>query len=287
MAVDQQQLEAPFKKLQKRLRKFPREPLPEMVHKLRTRTRLVETALETLAPDGRCDQRLLKRLKRVRKRAGKVRDMDVLSAYLRGLDVSDAETDCIVLLTEHLGGERSHHAGKLRKEIGRSSPKLRRDLRTCAREISRALSNTDNKDSDQELNPVTEAMSEAMRASAELTAPRLGRGNLHEYRLTIKKLLNVLRMAKEEQQDHKLIQDLKRVKDTIGEWHDWQVLEQIAEQVLDHNRCKLKARLRATVRQKYQKALSVTNAVKARYFSEPRETSRPSPVLKASIGIAA
>jgi CHAD domain-containing protein len=287
MAVDQQALEAPFRKLRKRLKKFPQEPLPDVVHKLRTRTRRVEAALETLAPNSRCDQRLLKGLKRVRKRAGKVRDMDVLTAYLRDLNVSDSENDCIVLLTEHLGGTRSRQAVKLRKDIRKTSSKLRRDLRTCASEITRAVSNTGNRNSGQGPDPVTEAMSEAMRASAELAAPRLGRGNLHEYRLTIKKLLNVLRMAREEQQDQKLVEELNRVKDSIGEWHDWQVLEQIAEQVIQHNRCKLQARLRATVRERYQKALSITNAVKARYFNEPRVTVRPSPVLKAMIGIAA
>jgi CHAD domain-containing protein len=290
VALDQKQLESLFKKLRNRLKKFPRQPAPKQVHKLRTRSRRVEAALEALSPDGKGGQkRLLKVLDRVRKRAGKVRDMDVLTSYLTGRKVPESENDCLVVLIEHLGAERSRQAGKLRKAIKQDGVELRRHLRKYAQKIARMAAHADGGTSGREPDPVAHAITEAVQTSSDLAAPRLGPANLHQYRLTVKRLVNVLEMAKDEDQDRRLVTDLKRVKDAIGEWHDWQVLEEIAGNVLDHNGCRLQSLLRATVRQKYQEALSTANAVKVQYFpaAERARTQSSRPVMNAALRIAA
>ena len=82
MALDVDRLQKPVRQLRKFIKKMPRRPTPDQVHDLRTNTRRIEASMEALALDSkRQGQRLLKYLARVRKRAGKVRDMDVLTGF--------------------------------------------------------------------------------------------------------------------------------------------------------------------------------------------------------------
>src|SRR5256885_13729874 len=82
MALDSDQVQKPVRKLRKILKKISRNPSPAKVHDLRTRTRQIEAALGALALDSnRNGRKLLKSLSRVRKNAGRVRDMDVLISY--------------------------------------------------------------------------------------------------------------------------------------------------------------------------------------------------------------
>src|SRR4051812_18976807 len=68
-------------RIRKFVRKNPRKPGPNAVHNLRTSTRSIATVLVTLGLDSRRRvRRLLRDLSDVRKRAGKVRDMDVLTS---------------------------------------------------------------------------------------------------------------------------------------------------------------------------------------------------------------
>ena len=61
---------------------------PENVHKFRTSSRRVEVLVADLADNrSRNDKKLLKLLGRLRKKAGRVRDLDVQSAALRSLKI--------------------------------------------------------------------------------------------------------------------------------------------------------------------------------------------------------
>src|SRR5262249_5046943 len=98
MALDLHSIERTIPKLRKLLAKAPRRPAPEQVHDLRTRTRRFETTMEALALDSRSNERrALRDLARLRKRAGKVRDLDVLTAYAAATHVH-GEQDCQVEL---------------------------------------------------------------------------------------------------------------------------------------------------------------------------------------------
>lgn len=61
------------------LKKLQKNDAPDKVHKFRTRIRRLEATLLALQPDARNATRLLRMMKPLRKRAGKVRDMDVLT----------------------------------------------------------------------------------------------------------------------------------------------------------------------------------------------------------------
>ena len=106
MALDRSRLLKPMKKLEKLVNDLDSQPTPEKVHDLRTNTRRLEAIFEALSLDSQGPGKsMLKDLGRLRKRAGKVRDMDVLTSYASTVHL-DGEEECTVQLLEHLGAER-------------------------------------------------------------------------------------------------------------------------------------------------------------------------------------
>jgi CHAD domain-containing protein len=115
MAIDAEKIHKSLRRLRKLAVKLPKDPSPEKVHKLRTSARKLEAIFSALALDSQKNERqLIKGLRTIRKRAGKVRDLDVLTGDLTTVHV-DGETECQVRILEHLSGQRQRQAGKLRK----------------------------------------------------------------------------------------------------------------------------------------------------------------------------
>ena len=219
MAVDPKRLLKPAKKLRKLVRKLDRRPAPEDVHALRTNTRRFEAAFDALKLDGQSGGRsLMKDLRRCRKRAGKVRDMDVLTGYASTIHVT-GEEECGVRLLEHLGARRRKYASKLYADVRRLRSSLRKDLRrTEARLTELVQADGDGAGGSA---AASQAAGTATTLAVQLTAPeRLDRANLHPYRLKVKELRNILRMAAGN--STRFVDDLAQVKDAIGEWHDWE-----------------------------------------------------------------
>src|SRR5204863_9647563 len=91
--------------LRKLLKNPPSQPTPEQINSLSTHTRRFESTLDALGHDSkRNERRALRDLGRLRGRAGKIRDMDVLTAHAVTVH-PDQEQDCLVRLLEHLGAE--------------------------------------------------------------------------------------------------------------------------------------------------------------------------------------
>ncbi len=77
-----------FRSLSRTLVKLSSKPRAENVHRFRTGTRRLQILLGELSPQlDRSQKKLLKLLGRIRKRAGKVRDLDVQLAALRSLKI--------------------------------------------------------------------------------------------------------------------------------------------------------------------------------------------------------
>jgi CHAD domain-containing protein len=95
---------------------------------------------------------------------------------------------------------------------------------------------------------------------------RLNRQNLHPYRLRVKQLQNVLRLG-EGSNDREFLKALGRVKDAIGEWHDWEELQAIAVKVLNHGtKCEMIRQIRNACAEKYDTALSEAQKMRRRYM---------------------
>ena len=251
MQLDVDRLQKPVRKVRKFIKKVPRRPTPDEVHDLRTNMRRVQASVEALSLDSkRKGQRLLKDLARLRKRAGKVRDMDVLTGFASNVHPK-GEQGCVVQLLEHLGARREKYTKKLYTEVRQYGPALRKHLKRTA--------------------------ASALRLSTELETPsRLSRTNLHPYRLKVKKLRNVLQMA-QRANDDPFVESLGE-KDAIGEWHDWEELISIANDVLDHGpKCQLLRELKGNSWVKYKHALRLTENMRKKYLGiSKRRTHRSS-----------
>ena len=265
MALDQDQLEKPFRKLRKLLNKLPDEPSPEEVHDLRTRIRRIEAIMQALRLDGkRGGRQLLKSVASMRKKAGQVRDMDVLTSFASALN-SDSENECHVQLLEHLGVERSRAAQKLHDSVTAEKDNARKRLKDYSVLIAKSFEKSSRERLSKREWPA-DATAIALQLSSELADwPPLRPNNLHPFRLKVKELRYVLQMA--EEQDHGFVTALGEVKDAIGEWHDWTELAAIADEALDHGRgCKLIKQIRSTADAKLGRALYLAVGMRKKYL---------------------
>jgi CHAD domain-containing protein len=259
MPLDADRVQKPVRKLRKLLKGFPKQPAPEQIHDFRTRAQRLQATVAALGLESKGNERrMLRKLKRLRRRAGKIRDMDVLIGYVSGLHV-DGERDCEVQLLEHLGAERSRQAKKMWALVRTYGRAVRRRLKRSAARLDQVL----RKQNDR--GPA-EAMATALQLSAQLGTPQhLDRKNLHPYRLKVKELRYVLQMAGRADQQQ-FVKSLGAVKDAIGEWHDWEELIAIANQVLDHGQgCRLVAELSRISDASFERAWSRTNEMRKKY----------------------
>src|SRR5215469_14290939 len=104
MPLDADQIEKPVRKLRKLIAGIGSAPTPDEIHKFRTNCRRLETSVDALSLDSkRTGRRLSKQIGKLRKRAGILRDMDVLTDYLVAMKHPDSERDCLMRLLEYLG----------------------------------------------------------------------------------------------------------------------------------------------------------------------------------------
>ncbi len=295
MPLDPKRLERPLVKLRKLLRKMSKVPTQDQVHDLRTNTRRVEALLEALQLGRRRKgRRVLRAITPMRKKAGNVRDMDVLAGFAATL-LSNGEDQCLVKLLEHLGQERARGANRLRKTVAKRRKPASKRLKACASLIEK---NFDRRSNRKQREWPAEATAAALRMSGELaTWPTLSAQNLHPFRLKAKELRYVLQLSGEDSgEDNELTEDLGKVKDQTGEWHDWTELDAIAKEVLsDCKNCNVIAQIEQTAKQKFETALQTAQRLRSKYF-EPqggrqkrsrKKVAIKEPVLKATAGLAA
>ena len=92
MALHRNRLLKPVRKLRKLINRMDRRPAPGKVHDLRTNTRRFEAMFEALSLDAHgLGKSVLKDLGRLRKRAGKVRDLDVLTGFASTIHLQGEE----------------------------------------------------------------------------------------------------------------------------------------------------------------------------------------------------
>ena len=275
MSLDREKLEGTFGKLRKSLKELVEEAVPEEVHDLRTRTRRLESTMHALMLDQKGKgQRLLDTVSSIRRKAGKVRDMDVLTASAATL-ANDGEEQCLTRLLEHLGAERLRLVRKLRSTVAQRQKEARRGLKEYSALIAESAVASKNGSSKSREWPA-DATAVALQLLGELTSwPRLTRGNLHPYRLKIKELRYILQLG--DDVDKSFVDALGEVKDSIGEWHDWTELSSLASEVLDHDsRCALLKEIRSTTTEKFDHALLLAESMRRKYLrNTPARKGRP------------
>jgi CHAD domain-containing protein len=266
MLLKTERVQKSIKRLRKYFKKNPKSPTPEKIHDLRTSARRLESSLESMdIGKKKLKKRIERDLSVVRKRLGKVRDMDVLTAHAMSVSPKTPEQESLVELLEYLGAERSGHIKKLRKTARRYGPPLRNELRKIAKKVDDTANGQKQNGepavgfNKQQAGPLRELMAKLERPG------HLTRRNLHPYRLKVKELRYVLQLA-EQKGAEKLVEELGRVKDAIGEWHDWEELQAIATEVVDDGpRSKLVVQLKQIAEQEFEKALNLANQMRRKY----------------------
>jgi CHAD domain-containing protein len=262
--------------LERELAGISKHPAPERVHKFRTNSRRLEALLSEVVPElSRNDKKLLKLLARLRKKAGRVRDLDVQIASLRALKVPDHSHKShfmAALVEERVGREK-----KLVKAFDRRTIE---DIRKRLKRASQDLKVP------KEIDPLAVTLERLARLSRS-HAPLTER-TLHQYRIVGKRARYIAELAKDDPTAKAVIPKLKHMQDVIGDWHDWLKLSQKAEELFIEIRdSSLLALLHNVTRAKFRLSLDAvseirmvlpfeTPSAKAQAPKPAQESSRPS-----------
>ncbi len=139
MADELESVRKALRELSKTVKSLPGDQTPRRVHKLRTATRRVEAIAAALPNgDGKKSRHLLKSIEAVRKAAGGVRDMDVLSANARRLARYGAG-ESLARLLDHLKFARQQNAAELQSALEHKRRAIRESLKEYSKLVKAAL----------------------------------------------------------------------------------------------------------------------------------------------------
>ena len=241
-----------FQKLEQDLVKLSSKPRAENVHRFRTGTRRLQILLGELSPKlDRSEKKLLKMLGRIRKRAGKVRDLDVQLAALRALKMS-REPRRKTQLVNHLIELRGEQEKKLRKAADEDT------IREIRKRLKRASKNFKPEASRDPLAVARGMLERINREDAPITEPLL-----HQYRILSKRARYAAEFAEPSAEAVEFIAGLKRLQDAVGDWHDWLTLKQTASEHLGEVReSSLVAELHNVTGAKFRHAVAVLSQIR-------------------------
>jgi CHAD domain-containing protein len=248
-----------FEKLEQNLVKLSSKPRAENVHRFRTGTRRLQILLGELSPRlDRSQKKLLKLLGRIRKRAGKVRDLDVQLAALRSLKMP-REPRRKTQLVNHLIELRSRQEKKLRKAVEEDA------VREIRKRLKRASKNFSPEASRDPLAVARGMLEGIARGDAPVTEALL-----HQYRILSKRARYAAEFAEPSAESEQFIAELKRMQDVLGDWHDWLTLTQTASKHLGEVReSSLVAELHNVTGAKFRHAVAVLSQMRARGVAKP------------------
>jgi CHAD domain-containing protein len=250
------------------------EGSPKSVHRLRTTIRRIESLVGFAGPNlGRKQQRALEHLADLRKRAGKVRDLDVQMGLLGAIANGSTASDRRVLV-DGLKRKRSRQVERLRSAIHKLQDSKffahleRIGEKTSARVTEAAL-------------PLDQARKQLSILAAEFTSqqpikPRF----LHQIRIRMKMMRYLAESGDESADQQRFLDVIESAQDALGAWHDWEALAKTAEKQFGGRlNCPLLVEIRALLATRYSAAtaavvqlFSLDSATPARKVPSPAET---------------
>jgi CHAD domain-containing protein len=242
-----------FQKLEQHLVKLSSKPRAENVHRFRTGTRRLQILLGELSPKlDRNQKKLLKLLGRIRKRAGKVRDLDVQLAALRSLKVP-REPRRKTHLVNRLIELRAQQEKKLQKTVDKDT------LSEIRKRLKRAGKTFDPEASRDPLAVATGMVEAIYRGGVPVTEALL-----HQYRILSKRARYAAEFAEPSAKVEQFVAGVKRIQDALGDWHDWLTLTQTASDYLGEVReSPLVAELHNVTGAKFRHAVAVLSPMRA------------------------
>ncbi len=242
-----------FRKLSRQLSKLAGKMSPENVHKFRTSSRRVEVLVSDLAErHSGNDKKLLKLLARLRKKAGRVRDLDVQSAALRSLKIPEQPVRKARLMRT-LAEERSQREKRLTKSLDkRTVAEVRKRLKRAAASLQIP----------RNADPL--ALARQKLNALEVDQGVITEKTLHQFRIAGKRARYVAELAGKDAEASRLIGLLNHMQDVIGDWHDWVQLAERAEELFGGvQESPLVAVLRNVTRAKFRQAVNTLTETRA------------------------
>lgn len=253
MSIAPERGQLAFQKSERALLKLASALDAESVHSFRTTSRRLQTLLEQIIPKrDRNQKKLLKMLDRIRKRAGKVRDLDVQLAALRSLKAPQ-EPRRKTQLMQSLIELRAKHEKRLPKLLNKETI---RDIQKRLRRASRQV----------RLDPARDPLTVARTMLAQVARPAgpVTEDVLHQYRIVVKRARYAAEFAPKSAKALQFMGQLKQLQDALGNWHDWLTLTQTAAKRLgDINQSSLVAALYNVTGGKFRRAVAALSALPA------------------------
>jgi len=258
MSISPERCHHLFQKTERSLLKLSSSQQADRVHSFRTTARRLQTLLEEVIPErSRNQKKLLKLLDQIRKRAGKVRDLDVQLAALRSFKIAQ-EPRRKTQLTQGLIELRAKHEKRLRKILQKDAIcGIRKRLRRALKEL-RVKTGSD---------PLLAAR--GMLAQARGPEAKLTEDVLHRYRVAVKRARYAAEFAPRSAEATEFLAQLKRLQDVIGDWHDWLTLKESAVASLGNvNESSLVAALHNVTGGKFRRAVAEVSALQTKPVPE-------------------
>jgi CHAD domain-containing protein len=250
MSIAPERSKLVLQKTERDLRRLCVDQRAESVHSYRTTTRRLQTLLEDLVSErDRNQKKLLKMIGRIRKRAGKVRDLDVQLSALRSLKIPQ-EPRRKTQLVQRLLELRAQHEKKLRKTLTKDKiQEIRKRLKKASQQVKL----------EAKADPLKVARQ--MLAGVSRPAGPLSEAQLHQYRVVVKRARYAAEFAPKSAESTNFIAELKRLQDALGNWHDWlTVTNSAAERLGDVNQSSLVAALHNVTGGKLRHAVAALSA---------------------------
>lgn len=243
-------------------------PDVDSIHHARTGSRRLDAALDALERETgeteamrKSAAKLRKLLKKVRSRAGRVRDLDVHRSLLGKLSVEGGAGIGreIELLDAELEGRRERRAVKFQQGAWRWRERLEQRCRAVLRAGEEAG------------DPPAEAGAAelALESFADLCReiPVLDAGRLHDFRKGAKHARYIAEGG-EDDRSQRTAKRLKRMQDTIGLWHDWLVLAEEARAAAGGQEGELVKRIEARRDRQFGSARKTAERVRKELLGE-------------------
>jgi CHAD domain-containing protein len=268
---------------------------PEAVHRARTSSRRLQATVEAMLRETGAGGNTLRQparswlqqLKRVRRAAGPVRDLDVHRKLLENwIDkrapkpdeakvdgegpaaTSDTGSEANLLRSQAerldlwLKGERKRLAPGMQKQIRkRQQPLLEKQS-----EFLTAVDGVQRGRSKAPRPADAVALEDFMRASDAM--PLLHAENLHDFRKATKKARYVAESGSTGRNFSSVAKALKRIQDAIGIWHDWLCLAEEATATLGEDAPELTASFEHEVERQFSAAMKTTQTMRGRLEGE-------------------
>ena len=293
--------------LRENLAQCGHDPGVDPVHDTRTGTRRLQATLENLAremPEDDAGQavraaaaRLTRQLKKIRRAAAPVRDLDVhrrllekltrealglksgVEAQQEGDQPEDVlESRAAGFRTTGLGQQADHLDAWLKHERAEKADGLQAQAAGLAAKLDKRLAELEaamrqHPRSRRAQAPAALALENFARLATEMQL--LDAKNLHDFRKGAKKARYIAELA--EQADAyagQVGKALRKLQDEIGDWHDWLVLAEEAHAALGDEAAELMGLVEAEREQHFVAALKTAAKLRGRLMGEWLATGR-------------